>query len=408
MYFDPYMQKAMLLDDEDPNALLDATGAPVAAPPAPQYPSPSFPGFGPTGPLGASQGLQPVDPELQRKANIMGMFSNINQVAGGRGLDNPFQNQIDLNQKMQLERMRQLRQNAIDNPFFDYELAKSKGYFKLNEGEDDAKGFRRFTQEQFKDPTKSVYSEKVEGLVASGIDETLANQYVNGAVEARTGPGGITQLINKLTGEVEGTLTAEQAAAIESTVAQGKSFGENIGQKIETSIQDLNAIGGEELVLQQAVEGINYWTEKLSEKDADGNYVMDTGLIQGLMTDLGVADFAYGELDAAAVEAKLRNLQIVNLAPVTEKELKLLGKLFAGTAVMNEQNLGTLQGYLKRVEEKQADVARRKGNAIFTLDANYDYLNAPNRTYLNNRYGTGEEGSWRPATADSVRFNIDE
>ena len=147
---------------------------------------------------------------------------------------------------------------------------------------------------------------------------------------------------------------------------------------------------------------------KLGEKDADGEYVLDTGLIQGLMTDLGISGFEYAELDAAAVEAQLRNLQIVNLAPVTEKELKLLSKLFAGAGRMNEANLGTLQGYLRRVKDAQAEVARRKGNAIFTLDANYDYINAPNRTYLNNRYGSGEEGSWRPATADSVRFRVED
>jgi hypothetical protein len=352
-----------------------------------------------------------MPPEMSGLDRGLSGIYNLGTMMGGNGPQlNPITQAFDQrvqNYELQNQRLNAIRSGASnEDPLVRgvKQYAEAAGITNLPWDEQVA----AYRKAKFADPKKSVYSERVEGLVASGIDETLANQYVNGAVEARTGPGGITQLINTLTGEVEATLSAEQAAIIESTVAQGKSFGENIGPKIETAISDLNAIGGEELVLNQAVEGIDYWTEKLSEKDADGNYIMDTGLIQGLMTDLGVSGFSYGELAAKEVEQKLRNLQIVNLAPVTERELKLLGKLFAGNAVMNEQNLGTLKGYLRRVKDQQAEVSRRKGNAIFTLDANYDYLNAPNRAYLNNRYGSGEEGSWRPATADSVRFKLDE
>ena len=101
MYFDPYMQKAMLLDNDDPNALLEGTGAPVSQPRAPLGVSTPQPTMPPQAHSMAPQGMfnYTPDPAMQRDANIMGMFSNISQIGGGAALNNPFEQQIKQNQR---------------------------------------------------------------------------------------------------------------------------------------------------------------------------------------------------------------------------------------------------------------------------------------------------------------------
>ena len=333
MYFDPYMQKAMLLDNDDPNALLEGTGAPVSQPPAPLGVSTPQPTMPPQAHSMAPQGMfnYTPDPAMQRDANIMGMFSNISQIGGGAALNNPFEQQIKQNQQLAKDRYTAMQAMRQDNPYYDYELAKAQNYFRLNEGEDDVAGFRRFTQEQFKDPTQSVYSEKMESL-SNFLPEDQAAGLINGINEVRTGPGGISELINKATGEVIRTLSAEEAGQIEGVVARKKQFGTDIQGKIDGYIADLDEIqvAREETAdLQEFSKG---WFDRLSAKDADGNFTLDTGPIQGLMGSIGLGGFEIGELGADDIQNRLASLQIVNLAPVTQQEMKAMGMLFANPA----------------------------------------------------------------------------
>jgi len=400
MYFDPYMQKAMLLDDEDPNALLEATGAPVSNPPAPQGVGMGMAPIAPTGLPMAPQAMgYTPDPELQRKSALMGMFSNINRVGGGQGLADPFAAQMQQNQELAMQRMRALQAAQQDNPFYDYELAKSRGYFALNEGETDVEGFRRFTQEQFKDPEQSVYSEKVDGLVNSGIDKGLASQLVTGLVDVKAGPGGIQQIINKGTGEVVGTVTAEQAAAIEATVARGKEFGESIQGKVDGWISDLDEISLAEEQTQDLQEFSKSWFDRLSAKNADGTYALATGPLEGLMTNLGLSGMALGELSSDDIQNRLASLQIVNLAPVTQQELKAMGELFATPGKLNAQNLGSIKSFMNKLNRVQRELGRKKGKAISRLNANYDDLEDYDRQYLQDSYG-----NWRPLTDEGVDY----
>ena len=401
MYFDPYMQKAMLLEDEDPNALLEATGAPVSNPPAPLGVGMGMPQNAPTGLPMASQGAfgyQP-DPELQRKSQLMNMFSNINRIGGGQGLDDPFAAQMQQNQELAMQRMRSLQSARQDNPYYDYELAKARKYFVLKEGETEDEGFRRFTQEQFKDPTESVYSQKVDGLVASGVDKGLANQLVNGLVEVKAGPGGIQQIINKGTGEVVGTMTSEQAALAEGIVARGKAFGESIQGKVDGWITDLDNITQMQMETQDLVEFSEGWLDRLSQKNEDGTYAIATGPLEGLVASLGLGGVNIGELSADDIMNRLQSLQIVNLAPVTKSELKAMGELFATPGKTNAQNIGSIKSFLNKLAREQKKQQRVYGRAVSKLNANYDNLEGYDRQYLDDTYG-----NWRPLTENGVDY----
>jgi len=295
--------------------------------------------------------------------------------------------------------MRALQAAQQDNPFYDYELAKSRGYFALNEGETDVEGFRRFTQEQFKDPEQSVYSEKVDGLVNSGIDKGLASQLVTGLVDVKAGPGGIQQIINKGTGEVVGTVTAEQAAAIEATVARGKEFGESIQGKVDGWISDLDEISLAEEQTSDLQEFSKTWFDRLSAKNEDGTYSLATGPLEGLMTNLGLSGMALGELSSDDIQNRLASLQIVNLAPVTQQELKAMGELFATPGKLNAQNLGSIKSFMNKLNRVQRELGRKKGKAISRLNANYDDLEDYDRQYLQDSYG-----NWRPLTDEGVDY----
>ena len=416
MYFDPYMQKAILLDDDDPQALLRDTQEPLSNAPAPGLQASlqrgpaapisvgtpevvNAPQGAPAAPPGYSQ-FQP-DPMLQGLAGIRSAFSNLGTYAGQPQAENIFQNQIDqqaLSHKLATERIRAIGASKKDDPFHAYEEAKARKYFSLGEGETEEQGLRRFTQEQFKDPTKSVYSEKMDSL-KSFLPEEQAAGLINGINEVRTGPGGISELINKATGEVIRTLSAEEAGQIEGVVAREKQFGTDIQGKIDGFITDLDEIqlAREETAdLQEFSKG---WFDRLSAKDADGNFTLDTGPIQGLMGSIGLGGFEIGELGADDIQNRLASLQIVNLAPVTQQEMKAMGMLFANPSQLNEQNLGAIKSFMNKLQREQNKLNRREGRAKAKLDANYDNMEDYDRQYLDSSYG-----DWRPLTADGVDY----
>lgn len=358
----------------------------------------SLPGVNaPAGGPAAAPGMVP--PEMSGLERGLSGIYNLGTLMGGRGPElNPMTQAFDQrvqNYELATQRMRSLHAAQQDNPFYDYELAKSRGYFKLNEGEDDAQGFRRFTQEQFKDPTKSVYSQKVEGLVASGIDEGLANQFVNGAVEVKEGPGGIQQIINSVTGEVEGTLTPEQAATIESTVARGKKFGEDIQGQINDYIGELAILDDAQYEMADLTEFSGQWLDRLSAKNADGSYAFQTGPLQGLMGSLGLGTEAIGELSADDIFQRLQSLQIVNLAPVTQQEMKAMGELFANPNSINEQNIGKIKSFMRKIQREQKSLDRQRGRVTTWLSENEGNLTSYDRNFLDSNYG-----NWRPKKVD--------
>ena len=342
-----------------------------------------------------------ADPTLQRDANIMGMFSNINKVAGGAGLDNPFQSQLmqaqGQHETLQKARMQQLAkaQDPSKNPFYEYETAKEKGYFTLGENEADDAGFLRYTRERFAPKQKSVYDSKVEGLIEAGFDPGIANQLANNLVEVRTGPGGIQQIINKGTGEVVGTMTAEQAGTVEGIVGRGKAFGESIQGKVDDRITELEMIQDARFEIQDLTEFSEGWMERISAKNEDGTYSFQTGPLQGIMASLGLGNTGLGELSADDIQNRLASLQIVNLAPVTQQEMKAMGELFASPMAINEQNIGKIRSFMNKLRREQKKLDRKEGRAKTWLTENEANMNSFDVDYLNNQYGT-----WRTKQVD--------
>lgn len=349
MYFDPYMQKAMLLDDEDPNALLEATGAPVAAPPAPQYPSPSFPGFGLTGPLGASQGLQPVDPELQRKANIMGMFSNINQVAGGRGLDNPFQNQIDLNQKMQLERLSQMRagsQDPIVRGVQQYAAAAGLTHLPWNE---QVAAYREAKQSMYAERDTRTAQEKNADFLLNATPEKREAYFADKGIETKTlEDGSLVAIDEQGNYEVLFDATTQQLGA--EALESAKTRGTKVQEQVQEDMMRLRTIEESSFELDQAITSMNGWMDTLKGMKESGN---DTGLVSGFLKELGLmGNETDGKLMGDQVEQALINLGIVNLAPVTDKEMAEIKKLFIDLKSPTDVNIGKLKSALNRIYRK--------------------------------------------------------
>lgn len=346
---------------------------------------------------------EPFTPDagLQRDARIMQGLSNINRIGGGPGLDNPFQTQLaeaqNQHNMIQKARMQQLAkaQDPSKNPFYEYEEAKQRGYFVLGENEADDAGFLRYTRERFAPKKASVYSEKVDDLVASGLDQSLSAQLANGLVEIKAGPGGIQQIINKGTQEVVGTMTNEQAALAEGIVGRGKQFGENIQGNIDDRIAELDMLQDAEYEMADLTEFSEQWLDRLSEQNPDGSYTFQTGPLQGLLGSLGLGNEGIGELSADDIFQRLQSLQIVNLAPVTQQEMKAMGELFANPSAINEQNIGKIKSFMRKIQREQRSLERKRGRARTWLTENEDNLNPYDVQYLDGNYG-----EWRTKQVD--------
>ncbi len=104
--------------------------------------------------------------------------------------------------------------------------------------------------------------------------------------------------------------------------------------------------------------------------DIKGGKYQDTGPIKGRITEYWSPEIA--DLQFKATEQVLQNLQIVNLAPVTIKELELMGQLYAGAYKTPEQNLAVLEYLNGRAKERlrrmrKLDAKLRGGGKIEDL-----------------------------------------
>ena len=82
------------------------------------------------------------------------------------------------------------------------------------------------------------------------------------------------------------------------------------------------------------------------------NEEVDTGLLQGVLTNLGLGDEAQGELSAKAVFQLLNNLQITKLTPVSNYEMKVVSGLWASVMNGEKQNIGALKEALGNLQIK--------------------------------------------------------
>ena len=397
-YFDPYQVQNMmgfgqpqgaLTPEEEMEALGMTPGANLAPvpPTGPLAPQPAQPAVPP------GYGQFQADPKLQGLAQITDAFNAL----GGGGA-NAFTSTLAYQKQahdLHNERLKAIKANEKDNPFREYEEAKARGYFTLGEGEADDAGFLRYTRERFAPKQKTVYGQKVEGLTAAGFDAGLANQLASDLVEVRTGPGGVQQIINKGTQEVVQTLTADEAGTIEGIVGRGKAFGESIQGKVDERIAELDQLQDAEFEVEDLTQFAGEWLDRLSTKNEDGTYAFQTGPLQGLQNALGLGNQALGELSADDIFQRLQALQIVNLAPVTQQEMKAMGELFANPGAINEANIGKVKSFLRKMQRTQKGIDRRRGRARTWLTENADNMNQYDVDYLDSNYG-----EWRTKQVD--------
>lgn len=349
--FDQYTLDAL----NEIDGMLGPDASTPGVPAAPGMPATKMGPMGAFGPGAMMGALSPTpfqaDPTLQRDANIMGMFSNLSQVGGGPALNNPFQQQIAQAQEqhnmLQKARMSMLQKQATDNPFYDYELAKQKGYFELKEGENDAQGFRRYTQEQFKDPSESVYGEKMGDLENLMGNRGDATKLANGLLEVRTGPNGEIGVYDLSTEEFRTDMTPAMITKGKEMIKGGEARGTNVANQVQADLMRLREIEESGFELDQSIEMMDGWLEALESGE------METGVISGTLKELGLTgNETDGEMMGDQVEQALTNLGIVNLAPVTDKEMQEIKKLFADLKSPTEVNIGKLKSALNRIYRK--------------------------------------------------------
>jgi len=82
------------------------------------------------------------------------------------------------------------------------------------------------------------------------------------------------------------------------------------------------------------------------------NNEIDTGILSGILTNMGLGDEGQGELKAKQIFQLLQNLQITKLTPVSNFEIDLVSKAWADVANGKTQNLGALKAALETMNAK--------------------------------------------------------
>lgn len=343
MYLDPQMQRAVLLQNSGVSPTMGNPGMPMAGP--------------------------QIDPTLQRDARIMGMFSNFSQLGGGPALNNPFQNQIDgqrANYELMTARARQLQQSSVDNPFYEYELAKSKGYFTLGEGEDDTAGFRRYTQERFKNTdTRTAGMKDADYLQSATPDERTA--YFQGkGYTTKTLPDGSVVSVSDDGTTVETLFDASAMQAGAGALAAAKTEGtegqknkwEVIGQ-VETRLEE------DAIEFENTQAGLERGRQALSMIDSGE---VEPGLVSGAVLQyLGIGTERAAYFQGLSQEQLFEELANATLTPVSDADMRALAKLFASSMQSPETAAGTLKAFIDRKErglERKAKAMRRNLNRV--------------------------------------------
>lgn len=152
---------------------------------------------------------------------------------------------------------------------------------------------------------------------------------------------------------------------------------------ITTRLNDYDAKLGQ---IDKSDEVSSYWINELEAKDASGNYIIDYekdfGWLNSLMSDyFGIASPEFSGLSADAIYEALQNLDITNLAPVSNFEFKQVMKLFAdGKLATREQAIAVLKRAQARAERERGETRNKFDNDLDSLnriqgDEGTEYLN---------------------------------
>lgn len=103
----------------------------------------------------------------------------------------------------------------------------------------------------------------------------------------------------------------------------------------------------------EGMDGVVYAkrvTEDMLQRIANGQ--IDTGILSGILTNMGLGDVGQGELKAKQIFQLLQNLQITKLTPVSNFEIDLVSQAWADVANGKAQNIGALQAALEVMNAK--------------------------------------------------------
>lgn len=330
-------------------------GMPGAAPVPPQVAPPFTPAPPGPAPGAAPIQLQPQQTGFERAMNspwAAMAFGGLNNLAAG--LQNqpmqqdPFaayQNAVARNAELALRQRAENRtQRTADqkaDPFFEYEEARRRG---LIPEEMSLAEFERMGLKGLAAP-----SSQREWEYYSSLSEDDKKAYLEMKRSGSTfgGPAGSTRY-RGAGGGVEELTTPEEMIAGEEELTEAEVRAKARAET-DAAFVDLMDTGGYD-ELEQSLQD----TENLLA-EIEGGGMQATGPLEGMWSQfMGDPDTA--RLRAQSVLQTLKNLQITNLAPVTEKELQLVQDIYANIDRDPAQNIALLR--------QAADMLRRKMEII--------------------------------------------
>lgn len=144
-------------------------------------------------------------------------------------------------------------------------------------------------------------------------------------------------------------------------------------EQVTTITTRLNDYRGQLGQIDKSDEVSSYWIDQLEAKDANDNYVIDYekdfGWLNSIMSDyFGIASPEFSGLSADAIYEALQNLDITNLAPVSNFEFKQVMKLFAdGKLATREQAIAVLRRAQARAERERGETRNKFDNDLDAL-----------------------------------------
>ena len=184
--------------------------------------------------------------------------------------------------------------------------------------------------------------------------QSLAMLAENGGLEiVRNADTGEIKAIDPVTQEsflIEDYQTGLQKIVEAAGATQGAKNRSDLDKEQVTTITTrLNDYRGQLGQIDKSDEVTSYWIDQLEAKDANDNYIIDYekdfGWLNSLMSDyFGIASPEFSGLSADAIYEALQNLDITNLAPVSNFEFKQVMNLFAsGKLATREQAIAVLK-----------------------------------------------------------------
>lgn len=201
--------------------------------------------------------------------------------------------------------------------------------------------------------------EYLQGLTPEQQEQFLRNKRRDQIVKIGNVPGTVDPVTGEwtsVTGESFDTISerirkesAQQAGAETGAQEESKFAWERIGNATDRIDANREAYS----IAQQVKTLSENWKQQIADNK------VDTGPINAfLLNTFGIGRAEMAELGADAIEQALNNLQIVNLAPVTEKEFGEIMKLWADLAVQETPNIGRLNSAIRRTENLMRRIER--------------------------------------------------